>query len=519
MVLSRWASRDLDWRRWAVLLVAAYLVVGLVGFRRTLIPDEIRPLLLAAEPWSVQLEITRQDLVQTPASFILARWWLALFGHTDAASKTLALLLNVPTIVLFTYLARRVTAYWPAASLLCALALMRIGSAPNLVRMYGLLLLCVVAAMVLWVHWRERPRGGLLAAWVAVMVLAAYTHLSALLLLPAFVIATWLFGPARRVFTAAAVAVPLALLPWANYVRGVYEERGIHENVQAIRDDPTRAVAKLPFYVLSGEDPGAGSPLGDWYRRWGIPATLKWGAVLLLAGLIGIPLAFRARDGPRQPTESGRESHEWFRVSAVLVATPLLVLYVFSLAFTPVVHARYLLVCLPAFWLFLATAARLSGPTGRVLFAATGVWVLASVGVALWFNRGPSPARSAADFLAMERRPPDVVVVDRLMPLGWQLTWEWRRRLGRREPLVVLSLPWTQPWWRDVIPTTPLETLRPDTAGRVWFLRQRLTRDSAVVAHLRGQGFVPSRAEVPSPGLQLFERLRPDTRFSPAALP
>lgn len=510
MVLRRSTAADLDWRLWALLLVAAYLVVGVVGFTRTLLPDEIRPLLLAAQPWSVQLEITRQDLVQTPASFVLARAWLALFGHSDTASKVLALLLNIPTLVLFTYLARRVTAYWPAASLLFALVLMRVGSAPNLVRMYGLLLLCAVAATVLWVHWRERPRSGVLFAWAAVMALGAYTHLSALLLLPGFVMATWLFGPARRAFTVAAAVVPLTLLPWVTYVRGVYEERGITENVVAISDDPTRAAAKLPFFVLSGEDPGAGSPLGDWYREWGIPATLKWAALLLLAGIIGLPLALRARVGPRPLPDDEREARRWFWVTGVLALTPVLVLYLFSLAFTPVVHARYLLVCLPALWLLLPTAAGLAGRPGRVLFAAAGVWILVSVGVAFRFNREPSLARSAAGFLAAERHPEDVIVVERLMPLGWQLTWEWTRRLGRREPLTVLSLPWTQPWWRDVIPTTSLEELSPDSARRVWFLRRRSVRDSAVAAHLRDRGFVASAAQVVSPGLQLFERVQAD---------
>src|SRR5712692_6752669 len=125
------------WLSWACLLVAAYLLVGLLTWKRTLIPDEIRALLLAAGPVEKELEYVRKDAVHPPLSFLLDRWWLGAFGQTDSAAKALPLVLNIPTLFLLTWVASRMTSQWRLASFLFAAPFLRAGSAVNLVRMYG----------------------------------------------------------------------------------------------------------------------------------------------------------------------------------------------------------------------------------------------------------------------------------------------------------------------------------------------------------------------------------------------
>ncbi|MGH7553852.1 MAG: hypothetical protein ACREMQ_12575, partial [Longimicrobiales bacterium] len=255
------------WTIWATGFVLVYVGIGLAGWARTLLPDEIRPLILADLPFRATLDYAQQDLVQTPGSYVLERIWLRTFGQTDSVAKTLALLLNVPTIVLFTYLASRITTHWRAAALLFTLPFLRIGSAVNLVRMYGLLLLCIVAALVLWNEWRIQPRTRWLIGWVAAMSVAVYAHASALFMLPAFVVANTLFGPRRLAFFIAAAVPVLALSPWVAFVSSTFLERGFRANVQSIHTDPTRAVFRLPFYFMSGEPPGGASPLEVYYAR------------------------------------------------------------------------------------------------------------------------------------------------------------------------------------------------------------------------------------------------------------
>lgn len=494
----------MDWRLWAGLLVGVYAVVGLIGFQRTLTPDEIRPLLLAAGPWREQLEFARQDLVNTPASYFLTRLWLQLVGHTDTGAKMFALLVNVPTLVLFTVLARRMTSYWPVASLLCAAVYLRVGGTPNLVRMYGLLLLCIVAAILLWLRWRERPSAGLLVAWLAVMVLAVCMHASALLTLPAFVIGTWLYGPAQRLFTVAAALVALALLPWLVFVGDVYADRGFDANVGWIQDNPTKAVAELPFLVLSGEDPGADSPLGEKYRTRGIPAALKWLALLLHVALFTFATPRLLAAGP--PHRARDEIARSFWTAALFAAVPVAVLYLFSITIAPVVHARYLLVALPGYLLLVTVAARLGGQPARGVLAVIAIWVLGSAGTALALNLEPSAARRGVALLNRELCPSDVVVVERHMPLGWEIQWEWTRRLRRQEPIVILTVDWTPHWLGNIVPGVDLDKLDVRHAERVWFIHRDHRRVQEFRAHLAEQGFEPAPFEGAFAAVDLFER-------------
>jgi hypothetical protein len=490
---------------WVAVLIAVYVVGGLLTWRRTLLPDEIRPLLLAAGPFRDQLAVARGDLVQTPAAWVMARLWLDVFGQTDVAAKSFALVLGIGTLILYSILARRVTRHWRYAMLLAGAVFLRAGSSPNLVRMYGLTMLCCVAAMLLWDVWRGRGGGGWLAGWVICMAVAINAHALVLLLLPAFVLATWLDGRRRLLFTAVAVLPALSLVPWVLLVLPVYRERGVEANVKSIADDPVKATAKLPFYFLSGEPPGTESPLEELYIAHPVPSSLKWSSLLLCVGIMGFSYGSRLvrRPGSGGPsggsatrdrgllaatgdppvgsdaeashpvtagTVDGGASPGWERISVVLAAVPIGLLCLVSVIWLPIVTARYLLGMVPAMWLMLVIHGHRGGWPGRLALGLVAAWMLASAGLAIRLNRPMAPARIAATRVAAEHQAGDLILIDRHNPLGWQFTWEWTRRLGRDEMPVIIDSPNRPEWLKGLLPGPMLDTFDPAGAPRVWFV-------------------------------------------------
>jgi hypothetical protein len=508
---------------WVAMLLLVYVAVGLLTWHRTLIPDEIRPLLLASGPFATQLEVARADLVQTPAAWLAARAWMNVFGDSDSVAKAFALLLNIPTLILFSILARRATLHWRITTLLCLAAYMRAGSSPNLVRMYGLLVLCGVAAMLSWDIWRQRGGGRWLAAWVVSMVVGVYAHALMLLLVPAFVLATWMKGRQRMTFTLAAVLPVLSIVPWVAFVYPVYRARGIEGNVQSVADDPTRATVKLPFYLLSGEPAGTEAPLEEFYIAHGIPSALKWAAFGLTITILGFSvlgsLVLRegagtrrrgssdedARDGPAvDEWKTGRQ--EWPAISLILAIVPIAALYFLSLVWVPVVTARYLLAAVPAFWLMLGIHGNRGGWPGRVALAGTLLWMLASSALAIRLHLPIAPARAAAVRVAAGYQPGDLILIDRHAPLGWQFTWEWTRRLHETGDITVISSPGQPEWLRDIIPGPLLEDFDAGGASRVWFLHWAPVLRPRIEERLHAAGYAETTYPDPVGILSLFER-------------
>jgi hypothetical protein len=477
---------------WTAGLVLTYAAFSFAGWQRTLLPDEIRPLLLARGSLSDLLNLARADIVQTPASYVLARLWLNLFGHTDTAAKALPLVLGVASLITFAFLARRATRYWMPATLLFTAVYLRVGSSANLVRMYGLAILLSVIALLLWDTWRRRGGWSWLAAWILAITFAIYTHPSALMLLGAMVVATWVLGPRRLTFTAAAVVPILALLPWLSFVYPSYRDRGLEENIAALADDPVREIARLPFYFLTGDPPGALAPLEEYYNR-GTPALWRWSALALFAalGIAAIP-GLRQRNWTA-PARTAEE--EWLIMAALLTILPIVALFAVSILTMPVLSARYLLVTLPAFAILLTGLAMAGGKPSQVIGGLALIWILISAVHSLRLNRVPSPARISADFISRNLQPGDLIVAGRHVPIGWPLYWEWTRRLQRSEPLHVL--PSNQPrWLRDILPAEELDQLPLASAKRVWFVNLGTPLRVEVAQQLMARGFAPAETGV-----------------------
>lgn len=486
---------------WVGILVASYIVVSLAGWARTLLPDEIRPLILAARPPAALLELARGDLVQTPLSYFVAQGWLTVFGHSDAAAKALALVIGAATIVVFAFLARRTTTHWRLAALLCCLVYLRVGTSPNLVRMYGLLVLLATASMLAWDVWRHDPRLSKWLVWAGLSVAAVYTHPSALLLVGATAIATGVAGPRRVAFMAAATIPMLAILPWVGFVLPVYQDRGIEANVGALADDPIRETARLPFYFLTGDPPGGGSPLetrymqGDWslLRRAALAVAAAFGLVALRGVLTRKPFVSLARDDDVRLVSN-----------FLLVAVPAAVLLLVSVVSQPVMSARYLLVSLPAMLLLIAQLTAISGRPGRVMAAVVTVWVLVSAGYSLKLNLAPAFARESSRYLDTHLEQNDIIIAAHHWAIGWEYYWEWTRRLGRTEPVNIL--PGEQPeWLRDILPARDLDSLSLDTVQRIWLLSLRRVLTEDVTAELAGRGF--ERVESPDSAVRNMQFL------------
>src|ERR1700686_187298 len=129
---------------WAGFLSVVYVGVSPLGWGRTPIGNETWALYWDAQPLHEQMLVIRNDLVHPPLIYLVQRAWLMIFGQSDTAVKILPLVVNLPTIILFTWLASFVTTYWRLASFLFSSAYLQVGGDPTQVRMYGLALLLTV---------------------------------------------------------------------------------------------------------------------------------------------------------------------------------------------------------------------------------------------------------------------------------------------------------------------------------------------------------------------------------------
>lgn len=461
---------------WSLLLVALYLAAVLAGWDRALVEDEIWSAGQTERSWIRMLAYVRGDLVHPPLWYILEKLWLGAAGHTDAAAKTLPLLINVPALFLATALAARATPHWRLAALLFAALYFRIGAVPHLARMYGLLLLLSLLAMLLWDRWRERPTGGRLAAWAAAAGAAAATHYLGVLLVVAFVWANWLSGQqTRRLLRAAAWALA-PLLPWIAVSLPVYLERGLGPNLAWIEPSAFRTLRQLPFYFMS-YIPSGGDPFLDVRPRM---AAEYWVALMIAAGVIHALLVAFARRRLRALWRGAPacDAARWFRPAVALVAAPVGLMFGFSVAVHPAMDARFLVGVLPAYWLAVALLGANGGRAGKVLlYGVILPWVLASAAVKMP-DAAPSPVRAGLERAAAEWRAGDIVAAD--CRTGVQVWWEWVRRMGRAERIAIARCEGRR-WWVPEQEAREPEAFDLDGVERVWLFyadeaeRQRIT--------------------------------------------
>jgi hypothetical protein len=389
------------------------------------------------------------------------------------------LVVNIPTILLFPWLANRVTQSWRLLSFLFSSAYLHAAGTANQVRMYGLGLLWTVLAIVLWDNWREKPSTGRLVAWTLTMVLLVYTHFFGLLMVIAFVAVNWLYGPRWWAFTGAAVVPGLTYLLWFLYVLPEYLARGLGPNLTWVNIKPYRALAELPFSFLGGMH----------LPRWRIVLAV----VALLIQVVVFVLAWRAVRRLWPPRRDDETTSRWFWTAVMLAGVPVVLLFLFSIAIRPAFHARFVFGALPAYWLLLVLLGQLGGRAGRVmLYGIVVPWVLVSSGFALAEQLEPTSARLGTLHLARELRANDLILCENLS-FGNQVYWEWTGRLGRFPVRIEVLRPVLDVGRLSIAPLTDLGNLELNGVDRVWFFFHDKKETTAVMDFLAARGFFPEK--------------------------
>ncbi len=424
--------------QWTAFMVIIYIAFAWYGWDRTLIPDEIWALAIAERPWLEWIASIRGDLVHPPLIYVLQRAWVWIFGFSDFTAKALPVLINVLSIGLFTLLAFRVTTRWRLASFLFLTVYLHVFAAPNLARMYGLLLLLTIASILAWDQWRRRPTFGRLASWTAIMSLAVMTHYFGVLLLASFVLLEWLMGLKPRTFTLAAMIPALLFGAWAFYVYPIYADHGLEGNLRWVEPSLVRAMAIVPFHFLTTVPSGSNPVHAEWWAA--LPAMR-----LLVAGAAAVPLLLAALafwSNRSLPVHS-----DWLVPLVVLGCAPAVLLAGVSLLVGPAFDSRFLLGSLPVYWLLIVALADLGGKPGGILLVAVILPVaLASVILPLRHDLAESPLRRAVTLILHDRKPGDVVLADNQTAV--QAYWELRRA-GANMPVsfvpALRSLHWFAP--------------------------------------------------------------------------
>jgi hypothetical protein len=485
-----------SWQVWATGLVLVYLATAVAGWGRAVIWDEIWLATNAGGPFETQLRLIRNDIAHPPLFYMIARGWIAFFGGSDNSIKVLPLVFNVPALIAFTILARRVTKYWREATLLFSGIYWQVGSVPNLVRAYGLICLLTILAILAWKNWSDDGRMRWLAGWTAAVSGVALSHYFGVLLVCAFVIVNALRGRRPLLFLGAAAVPAILLLPWALYLLPVWSAGA------EVRPDSLTWIdgagglgdlAGLAFAFLGYTEPGA-APFRPWNifdePRYTMIATV--GAVAAHVVLTAILAGWWIRNRGRH--DANDRVREWLPVLLILFVFPLLGLIGLS-RLAPLFHPRFLIGSLPIYWLLFALAADASPRIGRAFTWGLVGWLALVAFKISEPSLRPWPVTAAVMEIDRNAQPGDVVIADN--QVGEYAWWEFDRVLQRERTLHVFRardrdlIPPRELRGNNILPYTDIAEIDLTEAETIWLIHsRRLARDIAF-DHLATLGFVP----------------------------
>ena len=153
-----------------------------------------------------------------PFYFLLLKPWVALFGTSETAARSLSVIFGTLVVPLVFMLGRRLLGERPAtlAALLAAVSPFAV-ELSNDARTYALVMLLGLVDMLAFVRWREKRSTADLLIWAAATFLVCYSHYFAFALpLAQFVtVIAGESGLARgRLFRGYLAAMSLAAAPW-----------------------------------------------------------------------------------------------------------------------------------------------------------------------------------------------------------------------------------------------------------------------------------------------------------------
>jgi hypothetical protein len=486
------------WPVWGLSLVASYLVFAMLAWDKSPNWDELWLLGNTLRPMSEQLEAIRRDMAHPPLVYLVFRGWLQLFGHTEAAVKGLIVLVNSACLFLFSWLAHEITRHWRLATILFSCIYFQIGSVPNLSRAYGIVLLCTVAAVMLWREWSGSGHLKWLVGWTLVMTVSVYANYFGFLLLAAFLLVTLLQGPNRKAFIVASLVPALMILPWVAYVLAVYEPTGnlVPPSLQWItRHELHQGLTDLPVafqtYIEAGSDPFADPVPIMQPEIWQL---LKY-AVWILCLLFVVLIVWNRKNFTFGPDDSDAGAR-WFWRLFLIAGVPVAALLLVSLLLAPMMHPRFLTGILPVYWLVYALIIQLTGRPGRLLgYFALVPLVLSTSVVVTANNLDRSGIRARVQEVADDFRDRDAVLSD--SAIGAHVFWEWRGVQHRTEPVIVVRagevghIPYRERRRQNVVPYHNLEDIPLGNIRRVWYFYSNLKESQKAERYFSNLGFQP----------------------------
>jgi len=226
--------------------------------------------LASAAPWW-QIWTHVQVITHPPLYYIVLRWWMALFGSTPAATRTLSVLLSLATIVIFFDVCRLL--HGPRVALLAsgifALSVGQIDIAQES-RSYALLILEEIAACDVLVRiilfGATKKRLVSLILLLSVMFLTHYLSIGVLSALAILAIIQSRSRQRRQTVVAFIVAAVLVVAVWGygfrNQLRTIpfSDPTYFHEIFPHHVANSFKAIVRLPLQYLVGENLGLRAP-------------------------------------------------------------------------------------------------------------------------------------------------------------------------------------------------------------------------------------------------------------------
>ncbi|PWU18669.1 MAG: hypothetical protein C5B48_14495 [Candidatus Rokuibacteriota bacterium] len=446
--------------------------------------DESVSVTIAKLNWSGFTHVVKTREANMALYHLLLSGWTDLFGDSEAATRSLSVLVGAAAVPVLFLLGRRLagTTAGLVAGLLLAVNPMFVRYAQE-ARGYALCLLLVTTASYLFVRGLQEPSWATWVAYAAVAALAAYAHFFALLV-PAASAVSLLFLrgtplPWRKILGAAVLLglllLPLVVLVSSNTSSGIGWASGnrIGRVFKSIHHHPPLVAAVLVVggLCLVAAWLGLRRALG---RRFGSPAAWSWGFV-----------------------------GSWIVVPFVVVA-------VLGVVYRPLFVLRYFIVCLPAVML---AGALLVGAVRRRWLAASLLAALVAVsvvGTARWYRNGQNEDwRHATRYVLGSARPGDgVLFYAPYVRIPFTLYLDRGPRTGALPAPVYPAAGWFTPAIR-------FNNYVPVTATGVTGAARRFKRVWLVVSHAqlyggRDPGYDAVRAGLAADGL----RLGPARRFS-----
>lgn len=364
-----------------------------------------------------------------PLYYLLLKAWIAAWGESEAALRSLSLLFSLGGVGAGFWLGRRFfspAAGW-ALALLLAVAPLGVYYARE-ARMYSLLALCFLLALHGALAFAAGRRGGL---WLAAAgnLLALYTHNVALWGVGGVCLAFFLLRPGRRAAMQWLLAQGLVGLLWLPWLFVLLEQ---------VERQATVLAWFVPFFTERGAagmalDSLLGFALGP-YPPWlalPSPADAPYAHLALAAavGLLGLGLWRARRAGP----EPWRRSVFVLAAAALAAGFALAYSVLSQPVFIPGRTDHYLL---PAFLLLLALGASSLGRP-LVVGLVIGGWAALSLLVLVPYHLGGARAGTAVATeqlwarLRQTVRPQDIVVATGMA--GAEVEHHLRKQRSRRD--------------------------------------------------------------------------------------